>query len=311
MPSAKSILTLLPRKGFFTFPQLPPLFLAQGAHTLRYLQARTTQDFRRLAPGESRQAACLDSQGKTQALITVQCLQPEREYLIIGDGGNLEEAAQAILQFRVTEQIALEPIPVETAVHVFGVSSEQLESLKEQFGITHAIPSMRTPYTGWDLLLTDSNSDSALTVLHEHYEEVSEETWRAMRISARRFHFPEEIQPGKTFLESGLNSAYALGKGCYPGQEVVERVLSRGKSPSLLLPYHIKRTTVEKEAFVFQTPASKDSEQNRSLGQIITIGALPHQEGCCCVAVRIRNIQETPPDTLYLSDGTPLELISL
>ena len=310
MPSAESILTSLPRKGFFTFPQLPPLFLAQGAHTLRYLQARTTQDFRRLAPGESRQAACLDSQGKTQTLITAQCLQPEHEYLIIGDGGNSEEAAQAILQFRVTEQIALEPIPVETTVHIFGVSSEQLESLKEQFGITYAISSMRTPYNGWDLLLTDSNSDSVLAALHEHSGEVSEETWKAMRISARRFHFPHEIQPGKTFLESGLTSAYAIGKGCYPGQEVVERVLSRGKSPSLLLPYYAKTPAAEKESSVFEKSESKDGEDERSLGQIISTGILPHQGGCC-VAVRIRNTQEAPPDTLYLTDGTPLELISL
>lgn len=310
MPSAESILTSLPKEGFFTFPQQPPLFVAQGSHTLRYLQARTTQDFRTLQPGESRQAACLDSQGKIQALITVQCLQREQEYLLIGDGGDSEDAAQAILQFRVTEQIALEPVPVETTVHIFGVSREQLDALKEQFGITYATPSMRTPYTGWDLLLTDSNSDSVLAVLHEHYEEVSEETWKAMRITARRFHFPDEIQPGKTFLESGLTSAYAIGKGCYPGQEVVERVLSRGKSPSLLLPYYVKSALVEKDAPVFEVSKSTDLEQRRSLGQIISIGAVPHQGGHC-VAVRIRNTQDTPPDTLYLADGTPLELITL
>lgn len=304
----QSVLTSLPNKGFFIFPEQPPLFLAQGSHTLRYLQARTTQDFRTLAPGESRQAACLDSQGKTQALITVQCLQPQQEYLIIGDGGDSKAVAQAILQFRVTEQIALEPIPAETTVHIFGVSGEQLESLKEQFGITYAIPSMRTLYPGWDLPLTGQNSESMLSLLHEHYEEISEESWRAMRITARRFHFPDEIQPGKTFLESGLTSAYAIGKGCYPGQEVVERVLSRGKSPSLLLPYYVKSALVEKDAPVFEVSKSTDLEQRRSLGHIISIGAVPSQGGYC-VAVRIRNTQETPPDTLYLADGTPLELI--
>jgi len=306
----QSVLTSLPDKGFFIFPEQPPLFLAQGAHTLRYLQARTTQDFRTLAPGKSRQAACLDSQGKTQALITVQCLQPQQEYLIIGDGGDSKAVAQAILQFRVTEQIALEAIPAERTVHIFGVSSEQLESLKEQFDITYTIPSMRTPYPGWDLPLTGQNSESMLSLLHEHYEEISEETWRAMRITARRFRFPDEIQPGKTFLESGLASAYAIGKGCYPGQEVVERVLSRGKSPSLLLPYYVKSALVEKDAPVFEVSESTDLEQRRSLGQVISIGDVPSQGGCC-VAVRIRNTQETPPDILYLTDGTPLELITL
>jgi len=305
MSCKNEVLSCFPRSGFFVLPT-PPIFLATGSQTLRYLHARTTQDLKLLGTGDSCLAGCLDGQGKTQAIITIQCLEPETSYLIIADGGELEEVRNAILQFRVTEQIALDPIPNTAIVHLFGVAPDFLELSHQPI---HIIPSVSTIYPGWDLCFPTATLHDIRTELQNVCNEISNETWKAFRIASRRFHFPHEIQPGKTFLESAPSSALTIGKGCYPGQEVVEKTLARGKSPFQTLPFFIRSNEATEEgSSVYESNDVSEKASSRPFGQIISIGALPNQQGQCA-AVRIRNTQEPIPSTLYLSNGTSLELI--
>ena len=67
----------------------------------------------------------------------------------------------------------------------------------------------------------------------------------------------------RLFLEAGSVEAISSTKGCYTGQEVVERILSHGRSPKVLKAVRFKSQAV--------TPGQKVHKENTIVGEVVSV----------------------------------------
>jgi folate-binding protein YgfZ len=83
---------------------------------------------------------------------------------------------------------------------------------------------------GFDLFIDRAKAEWLRGALREAgAEEVTEDLAEAMRIERGRPLFPRDMNDDTIPLEAGIErSAISFTKGCYPGQEVITRVLHRG-----------------------------------------------------------------------------------
>ena len=205
-----------------------------GPDSGRYLQSRTSNDILSLTNGESCLTACLSAQGKLEALFTAFCVEPKSHYLFISEGGEATEALEHLLRFKVADQFTAE---VKKELSVLHVSTDSDARFIEAAAPLHSIPSRRVLKAGIDILVEKDRLELVTQELQEKLTAFSEKDLKLSRIRGKRPWFPEDISAGSLFLETPQLEAISSTKGCYPGQEVIEKALARGKPPKLLASY--------------------------------------------------------------------------
>lgn len=200
-----------------------------GEDRARLLHAMSTNNIQALTPGQGCYALFLNAQGRILADANVLCFEDHllldtapdlltkiHEHLdryIIADDVTLENATPQL------DSVALEgpsaaavltrlgaPVPQEPWSHVaWGAGTVQ----RTPQGFNLIFPKRQTP----DLGVPEANEEEARTV----------------RIEQGRAVYGEEITERNLVQEAGLMHAISFTKGCYLGQEIVERVRSRGQ----------------------------------------------------------------------------------
>jgi folate-binding protein YgfZ len=186
-----------------------------GRDALSYLQSQLSQDLEPLSVGGSAWSLLLQPNGRVDALLRVRRAGDEELLLDVDDGWG--EAVLARLQrFRI--RVAAELERIDFSVHA--VRGEGLpmppgavpawwggECGYDEFGPAAAGPPAGV--TPADLVALESSRVSA--------------GWPAMGREITDQTIPAELGPL-------LDVAVSFTKGCYPGQELVERMHSRGSS---------------------------------------------------------------------------------
>ena len=219
----------------------PVVIIATGKHAERYLNARLTAKIPALKEGESTLGAALSPQGKTEALFTIYRSKEETDtFILYSDGGDPETILAALARFKVADMVEFEDLSEKAKV--LHTSDESLP----EFGTK--IKRKRGPKPGTDLLLLDEEE------VNDPIQ--SKEKYKYFRLSGGTPAFPEEVTDAIFFPEAdGLLSAISYNKGCYAGQETVERVSAIGKLPAKFLSLRIDQyiedcpteVTVDKE----------------------------------------------------------------
>ncbi len=221
-----------------------------GRDAQRYLNARLSNDIKKLAPGAGCLAAALTPQGRTQALFAVYRLDAERT-LLQCDGGEREMVIAAFKKYLVADQVKVLDRSDELGVaHLSGespatleqflgtsISQEQGSMAPLQLNSGHFVGGLlvrrlRFLQDGLDLIAARSalqqvTSSTTLELLPPSNQLV-------LRIQASIPAFPEELNEEALFSEAGYREAVAFNKGCYVGQEVVEKVDALGKTARVL-----------------------------------------------------------------------------
>jgi folate-binding protein YgfZ len=87
------------------------------------------------------------------------------------------------------------------------------------------------------------------------FSEVSSEHQTLLRIKAGIPNYPFELNEQALFSEASLSTAVSFKKGCYVGQEVVEKVAALGRLPKKLFRLRakgaIQLSSTEAEASVY------------------------------------------------------------
>ncbi len=211
------------------------LLRASGRDVNRYLQARLTNDLKKLEGDESSLlAAILDPQGKTEGVFTVA--KDGKDFLLLADGGKPDEVLAGLLRFKVADQV---DVVIEEEVAVFHLAYKDKNSLPT---IEEAVlmpepetQAKRTDLRGTYFILPNSKVEETIAQLDAFGTSLPPEHATALRIKNRRPLFPLEVLPGRIFSESGLMEAVSFTKGCYAGQEVIEKSIARGKPPKVLV----------------------------------------------------------------------------
>jgi folate-binding protein YgfZ len=207
---------------------------AVGPDAATYLQSQLSQDIRPLAVGDSAWSFLLQPTGRIDALLRVWRTS-EEAFVLDTDAGFGEAMVARLLRFRIRVKVEVEPLAWR-CIAVRGGS------------VDGGIPSWGG---GCDLLGEQAVPPAGV-------REGTADELLAARIEAAWPAMGAEIAPGETIpAETGITDvAVNFRKGCYPGQELVERMDSRAATAPRLL----RRLTAEEAVALGATVTSSSGD---------------------------------------------------
>lgn len=240
------------RAGLFDLSYHDKLRL-RGSDRVGFLHGQCTQDLRSLRPGDARPAALLAVEGTLVADFRVVATE---EVLILDlEPGALEPVRAALERFLIMEDVTLEDASSELALlSLQGPSAREV--LAEAAGVPPETPPRealealapgqagaayeadRTGYGGVDLLLPREAAADAwrrLTAPPAAAQPAGEGCLEVLRVEAGLPRWGRDLDSTVIPLEAWLHGAISTTKGCYTGQEIIARILSRGRPAKSLM----------------------------------------------------------------------------
>ena len=199
-----------------------PVLEASGPDTRRWLNGMISQNVRDMAVGASARSAVTDSKGRLQGLLWVACLADDR-FLLVGDGVDGEW-----LFDRLDMYIIMDEVELEARDHrVLSVQGEGASAVAASLGDRPVVvvERDRTGMGGLDLVIPADRIEEVLADLPAPAGGLE-----ALRVDAGKPRWPVDMDQ-KTFVhELGLvDELCNFEKGCYIGQEVINRMNVMGK----------------------------------------------------------------------------------
>jgi tRNA-modifying protein YgfZ len=235
-----------------------------GEDRARLLHAMTTNHIQQLTPGTGCYAFFLNDKGRILSDANILCrpdhflldLEPEAreqiyqhlDHFIIADDVTLEDATAELATIAVEGPKAAEvlqqagaPIP-ETEYSTIDWGSRVVARLNStgSLGFFIFVPSGEKPE-----LIARIEAAGAVAA--------DAEAFRVVRLEHGKPRYGEDIS--ERFLAQEANQPHALhfSKGCYLGQEIVERVRSRGQIHRVLMPLVLDSKTPPEPGAKLQT----------------------------------------------------------
>lgn len=218
-------------------PQIfaPPhmsLIEMKGRDARDFLHRLTTVHVNAMQPGDAAPGFFLNSQGKVKAAFWLACLSPEAFLIEIEDDaqGTWKKELLAVMdQFTFAEQYALKDLSDQTCAWVLELSEPKLAPLtavtgKGVFYLHHGSSQFGKEWVSvWGM---KPEVEAALSLPETTVITAAE--LNALRILALRPGLGQELIPEVNPLEIGRKDGIADNKGCYPGQEVIEKIVALG-----------------------------------------------------------------------------------
>jgi len=222
-----------------------------GEDRARLLHAMTTNHIQQLTPGTGCYAFFLTAQGRILADVNVLCrpdsflldtepetLQKLMEHLdkfIIADDVTLEDLTPALATIALEGPKSLDVLTAARAAApgvCYGNNVEWGSALVARLSITGS--------PGFFLIVPAAEKDDFLSKIEAAGAvRADEDAFRIVRLEHGKPRYGEDI--GERYLAQEANQTDALHfqKGCYLGQEIVERLRSRGLIQRVLEPLEI------------------------------------------------------------------------
>jgi len=274
-----------------------------GEDRARLLHAMTTNHIKQLTPGTGCYAFFLSAQGRILADANVLC-RPDH-FLLDTEPETREKIAAHLDKFIIADDVTVEDVTEHTgAIALAGPVAEKL--LKD---LGAPIPEMDLAQTEWSerlvvrlgemgsfLLISTDGKDALIQELESAgAAPATAEDVRVVRIELGVPRYGEDIT--ERYLAQETNQARALHfqKGCYLGQEIVERVRSRGQIHRVLMPLTID--TAEPPA-----PGTKlQSGEGKDVAEITSSAFSPVSSKVAALAY-VRVEQAKPGTVLHLGE---------
>jgi tRNA-modifying protein YgfZ len=254
-------------------------FRAGGEDRARLLHAMTTNHIQQMKPGDAVYAFFLNAQGRIVGDANLLCL--DEYFLIDTETANHDEVFQHLDRFIIADDVTLEDARTDTfCIGVEGPASAAILAqltvpIRGDFTMTGA-PGARLygPMAEKAALVEQL---AALSVPQATAEEAE-----AVRLEHHKPRYGADITAKHLVHETQMLHAVHFSKGCYIGQEIVERVRSRGQVHRLLVPLTIAGSEVPAAATPIQagTEAAGDITSaafSPALGKVVALGYLRSQ----------------------------------
>jgi tRNA-modifying protein YgfZ len=223
-----------------------------GEDRARLLHAMSTNQVEQLKPGEGCYAFFLNAQGRILSDANLFCFedhllldteQETRQKLyehldryIIADDVTLED------QTGLIATIAVEGLEAASVLRNLGATLPETAYSWTQWGDRIVARVDSTGAGGFFLFVTAAEKASLLAELG--LPEATADDARTVRVEHGRPRYGEEITERYLIQETGQMQAVSFTKGCYLGQEIVERVRSRAQIHRTLRPIEIESAEV-------------------------------------------------------------------
>ncbi len=177
-----------------------------GDDRRRLLHAMTTNHIEQMQPGDSLYAFFLNAQGRVLADAVVYCFE---DHLLLSVEPEVREKIQAHLdKYIIADDVTLEDVSAATAE--YSIEGPQADGGRE---------TTETGLPGSRYVVEAGAAPRA---------EADAEDVRLVRLETGRPKYGEDISEAHIAHETRQLHAIHFSKGCYLGQEIVERVRSRG-----------------------------------------------------------------------------------
>lgn len=210
-------------------------FRARGEDRARLLHAMTTNHVEQLVPGQGCYAFFLNAQGRILGDVDLLCLD---DYFLLDVEA---EAHQALFEhldkFIIADDVTLEDARGDTcAIGVEGPGApgllQDIGGIQGPFTITGAAGGrLYAPAAEKAALIERLRAAGAVEATAAEAE--------AVRLEHFRPRYGGDITAKYLVHETQMLRGVHFSKGCYLGQEIVERVRSRGQVHRLLVPLYI------------------------------------------------------------------------
>ncbi len=220
-----------------------------GEDRVSFLQGMVSNDVGSLQPGQGCPATLLTAQGRIVADLRVYAL--EDSFMLDLDARIKDKTVSALERFIIADDVELEDLSQhQSTLAVLGpLASRLLAAAGVSLNLTDAcqhveawlgettVRIVRTPDTGLDgyeLLVPLPRAEAVWQALVEAGQPlgarpVGLSTLNTLRIEAGIPWYGLDMDEDRIVLEVGLDHAISFKKGCYLGQEVVERASARGR----------------------------------------------------------------------------------
>jgi folate-binding protein YgfZ len=268
-----------------------------GGDRVRWLNGMVSNNIRDLASGHGVYAFLLNAQGRIQA--DVFAFQRGKSLLVDAEGVQREKVLQLFDRYIIADDVEI--ADVSDKIAAVGLTGPESRSVLEREGV--AVPDLahlQFADTVWQ--------HKSVTVLRSGEEageswqvwispEHSGELWDALvkagarptgaaalnlfRISRGIPQFGVDIRERDLPQETGQSRALNFTKGCYLGQEIVERIRSRGAVHRQFGAFCVEGTLPEAGTRIL----AGEKEAEKEVGEITSSAVLPLPSGDRSVAL--------------------------
>ena len=227
---------------------------ALGEDRARLLHAMTTNHVQQLTPGTGCYAFFLNDKGRILADVNILCradhllldLEPETrekiyqhlDHFIIADDVTLEDATAE------TATIAVEGPTSSAVLSAIGAPAPEVDYSSSDWGARLVVRLNYSGSPGFFVFAPLAEKADLIAQVESGGAVAGDaEAFRVVRIEHGKARYGEDLS--ERFLAQEANQAHALhfSKGCYLGQEIVERVRSRGQIHRVLMPLRLDTKT--------------------------------------------------------------------
>ena len=259
-----------------------------GQDRARLLHAMTTNSVVELGPGRGCYAFFLNAQGRILADARILCF--EDHFLLDTEPETAAKVMAHLDKYIIADDVTLEDATSEfVTIGVEGPgAAELLQSLGAalpaerhaflEWGSRWVVHSDSTGAGGYWLLAPAAEKDAILAHLQaEGAVPADAEDARTVRLEHGRPRYGEEFGEAQIPQETQLMHAVHFSKGCYLGQEIVERVRSRGHVNRLLVQLRLPagaKVAAGTELTADGKPAGEiaSAAVSPALGQVVALG---------------------------------------
>jgi glycine cleavage system T protein len=297
-------------------------FAVTGTDRVRFLQGMVTNDVKNLAPGHGIYAAMLNPQG--QILVDLRIYCTEDRFLLDTDTDLRAKAMQWVQRHIIADRVMLEPLEIYPLAFQGPRSRPLLEkTLHLDLPAMQEFDHFQTNYAGFPVRVVRASSTGeegyeiwvgekgllgvwgAACGQAPTYEMLpcGVEALESLRIEAGIPRYGPELSEDTLLLEAGLLNAVSFTKGCYVGQEIVERTRTRG---------HVNWTLVGLIVRAPEAPApgEKLTSAGQEIGEVTSACVSPTLGQTIALAYVRREVAE-PGTQLALASGPTAEITTL
>jgi aminomethyltransferase len=196
--------------------------VARGRDRARFLHNLTTANVKAMLPGESCYAFSLTPQGRIVGDLDLLC-RPD-DFLIDTEPELREKLRLHISKYKVADQVELEDVTDSTAA----IAVEGPNAPSPTAGLQTA-PFTATGQPGYRIYCAPEEKPAVIASLEAAgVVAATAGDARLVRIENGKPRYGEDILETTLPQESNQMHGVAFNKGCYLGQEIVERIRARG-----------------------------------------------------------------------------------
>lgn len=196
--------------------------IVAGVDARKFLHSQLANDITSLPIGQSRYSLLLEPTGKITSLVRVRCID-EDTFVLDTDAGFGEITSKRLSRFKIRIKCEI-AVSSRTYFAFRELSTQQHEKLISEVGAINAWRNVRFE--------VDAPSTGTPDVDQKKYSEIRQGTfgeYEHARVLAAWPQMSIDMTSDSIPSETGLTDiAVSFTKGCYPGQELVERMDSRG-----------------------------------------------------------------------------------